>query len=435
MRVRMVKLAGQESFSFDGIGGVAGAENACAPSRQLRLVATPGRPLTKAQKKFDRLLRKVETLRAERGRTTARWDAFVKIYQERIHPEERRMLARRKQVVLLLAAQWRKPKGLGKLQREQLAALLAGQLRTLAEEGPELMDEELRALWSELQPAREPEEEEGAGDGADRGEAADQAAMPPELGELIDQLGLDRKAFRSRMSPEEIMREIERQMRDGPGGAPSGDDDGERGATGETSGKGREARPRSSRQEAAERKAAERAAAREEARKRTVVSIYKQLAKVLHPDLEQDPAMRERKHALMQELTKAYREGDLHTLLRLELAWLKREEGDLERLGDEKVGIYCELLEEQVEELQAEIRDVPFSPRFAAVARFARPFGQGPQNVESILISIRELSESLRRFRDEMSGPRSRESLREALREVAAQRREAERWSSFMDGF
>jgi hypothetical protein len=55
--------------------------------------------------------------------------------------------------------------------------------------------------------------------------------------------------------------------------------------------------------------------------------------------------------------------------------------------------------------------------------------------VESILISIRELSESLRRFRDEMSGPRSRESLREALREVAAQRREAERWRSFMDGF
>ena len=431
----MGKLKGQERFSFDGIGGVAGAENACAPSRQLRLVATPGRPLTKAQKKFDRLLRKVETLRAERGRTTARWDAFVKIYQERIHPEERRMLARRKQVVLLLAAQWRKPKGLGKLQREQLAALLAGQLRTLAEEGPELMDEELRALWSELQPAREPEEEEGAGDAADHGEADDQAAIPPELGELIDQLGLDRKAFHSRMSSEEIMREIERQMRDGPGVAPSGDDDGERGATGETSGRGGGARPRSSRQEAAERKAAERAAAREEARKRTVVSIYKQLAKVLHPDLEQDSAMRDRKHALMQELTKAYREGDLHTLLRLELAWLKREEGDLERLGDEKVGIYCELLEEQVEELQAEIRDVPFSPRFAVVARFARPFGQGPQNVESILISIREVSESLRRFRDEMSGPRSRESLREALREVAARLREAERWSSFMDGF
>jgi hypothetical protein len=237
------------------------------------------------------------------------------------------------------------------------------------------------------------------------------------------------------MSPEEMMGEIERQMRDGPGVPPSGDGGGEPGATGETSGRDGGRRSRSARQEAAERKAAERAAAREEARKRTVVSIYKQLAKVLHPDLEQDLAIRERKHTLMQELTKAYREGDLHTLLRLELAWLNREEGDLERLSDEKVGIYCELLEEQVEELQAEIRDVPFSPRFSVVARFARPFGQGPHNVESILISIRELSESLRRFRDDLDGPRSREALREALREVAAQRREAERWSSFMDGF
>ena len=104
--------------------------------------------------------------------------------------------------------------------------------------------------------------------------------------------------------------------------------------------------------------------------------------------------------------------GDLHTLLRLELEWLDREEGDLARLSDEKVGVYCELLEEQVEELQAEIQDVPFSPRFAAVARFARPFGQGPQSVESILLSIRRLSESLRRFRDDLAGPRSREHLR-----------------------
>ena len=110
VRVRMGKLEGQESFSFDGMGD-AGAETFSARGRQLRLVATPGKPLTKAQKKFDRLLRKVETLRDERGRATARWDAFVKIYQEQIHPEERRMLARRKQVVLLLAAQWRKPKG------------------------------------------------------------------------------------------------------------------------------------------------------------------------------------------------------------------------------------------------------------------------------------------------------------------------------------
>jgi hypothetical protein len=423
-----------------------GATARPVPSRALRVVATPDRPLTKAQKKFDRLLRKVETLRTERTRATARWDAFVKTYREQIHPEERRMAARRKQVALLLAAWWRKPKGFGKLQREQLEELLAGHLHALAEEGPELMDEELRALLAELL-APSSSSAEGEGDAPDEAaRAADQAAMPPELRELIDRLGLDARAFHSRMSPEEMMAEIERQMGDGPGAARDDEAGGDADARGSDAGRGAfggaegsrdggRRRESSARQTAAERKVAERAAAREEARKRTVVSIYKQLAKVLHPDLEQDPAMRARKHTLMQELTKAYREGDLHTLLRLELEWLDREEGDLARLSDEKVGVYCELLEEQVEELQAEIQDVPFSPRFAAVARFARPFGQGPQSVESILLSIRRLSESLRRFRDDLTGPRSREHLREALRDVAAQRREAERWGAFMDEF
>jgi len=432
----MGKRAGRESFSFDETGDGAGTDKASVSARQLRLVASPGRPLTKAQKKFDRLLRKVESLRAERAKATARWNAFVKIYQERIHPEERRMSERRKQVVLLLAAHWRKPKGLGKRQREQLEAFLEGQLRSLADAGPEWIDGELRALWDEL---RASAADGGGGDathgGADgnaaagEGAGADQAAMPPELRELIDRLGLDPKAFHSRMSPGEIVAEIERQMAAGPDGAPIFNEAEERaGAAVCVIG----TRARSARQEAAERKAAERAAAREEARKRTVVSIYKQLAKVLHPDLEQDPAMRERKHTLMQELTKAYREGDLHTLLRLELAWLKREEGDLERLGDEQVGIYCELLEEQVEELQAEIREVPYAPRFSAVARFARPFGQGPRDVESILLSIRGQSDALRRFRDDLGGPRSQEVVRALLRDVGEQMRRAERWGDIV---
>jgi hypothetical protein len=35
---------------------------------------------------------------------------------------------------------------------------------------------------------------------------------------------------------------------------------------------------------------------------------------------------------VMQELTAAYRNHDLHTLLRLELEWIRREEGDLDRI-------------------------------------------------------------------------------------------------------
>src|SRR5262249_41275155 len=66
----------------------------------------------------------------------------------------------------------------------------------------------------------------------------------------------------------------------------------------------------------------------EEARKKSIASIYKQLAKVLHPDLEQNEVRKQQKVRLMQELTTAYHDHDLHTLLRLELEWIQREEGN-----------------------------------------------------------------------------------------------------------
>jgi hypothetical protein len=393
----------------------------------LRLVGEAGRPLSKAQKKFDRLLRKVETLRAEKIRVTARCDRFLKLYRDRIHPEEQRMHTRRREVVLLLAAAWRAPKGLGARQREELEDFLANQLQELLAADPGALDEELKQLWAELHP---PERDEGP-----EPDAADEAGppggkgpgIPPEIAELIRDLGLDPEGFKPGMSHAEALAEAKRQL----GGAFDASGPGSEGGAGANPA----SRAKTARAQAAELKAAERAAAREEARKRTVVSIYKQLAKVLHPDLERDPALRERKHTLMQDLTKAYREGDLHTLLRLELEWISREEGDLARLGDEKLDIYIELLEEQVGELQAEVRDLPFSPRFAVVGRFAHPVYGVPADIDGILRGIREASTSLKLFRDALRGPQAREELREVLRQLGLQRKRQARWDAFEAGF
>lgn len=358
-----------------------GREPAAKVELSLRLSRDGERPLTKAQRRFDALLKKVETLRAERARMATRWEKFLKVYRERVHPEERRMADRRRQVVRLLAAYWRKPKGLGSRQREYLEDLLRAQLRQLEELGPDALDAETRKLWEELNPP--PAESEGAGeeDGAGDGAGAD-AEPEAKAADAAD-------AASSRREPEG----------------------------------------------AAARKARESAERREAARKRGVGVIYKQLAKALHPDLEQDPAMRERKHTLMQELTKAHREGDLHTLLRLELEWLKREDGDLAKLGDEQLGIYCELLEEQIEGLQAEVREVGLRPGFAAMWRFANPMNGGPADVESILLSIRQTSEALKRLRDALGGPEGREALRAILQEVGAERRARADSFGFAEGF
>lgn len=113
----------------------------------------------------------------------------------------------------------------------------------------------------------------------------------------------------------------------------------------------------------------------EEIRKKSLSTIYRQLAKVLHPDLEPDPERKQRKSALMQDLTAAYRNNDLHSLLRLELAWIEREEGDLERLTDEKLAVYNQVLKEQTDELQWELDELPYHPRYQPIITEGRPSG------------------------------------------------------------
>ena len=77
----------------------------------------------------------------------------------------------------------------------------------------------------------------------------------------------------------------------------------------------------------------------------------------------------------MQELTVAYRNSDLHTLLRLEIEWIKREQGNLDRLTDEKLAIYNDVLKEQADKLRDEIRELPYHPRYAPLA-VMDPFGE-----------------------------------------------------------
>jgi hypothetical protein len=57
-------------------------------------------------------------------------------------------------------------------------------------------------------------------------------------------------------------------------------------------------------------------------RKDTLGAVYRRLVKELHPDLEPDPAERERKSRIMQNVTAAHARGDLHALLQLKIEWL-----------------------------------------------------------------------------------------------------------------
>jgi hypothetical protein len=86
----------------------------------------------------------------------------------------------------------------------------------------------------------------------------------------------------------------------------------------------------------------------------------------------------------MQELTVAYQQNDLHTLLRLEMQWIENESGDIERLTEERLAMYNEVLREQVKGLENRLHGLLFHPRYRPIVVLQRwaysgnqRFGQG----------------------------------------------------------
>jgi hypothetical protein len=90
----------------------------------------------------------------------------------------------------------------------------------------------------------------------------------------------------------------------------------------------------------------------DEVKTKSFSSLYKELAKMLHPDGEANEHMREKKTEWMKKLTVAYKSKDIKTLLLLELEWLRTEKNEAQRLTEEKLEYMNEMLSEQVKEAE-----------------------------------------------------------------------------------
>lgn len=366
----------------------------------LALTAQPGKPLSRAQQAFNRLLAKIEKLRQRIEREMRRLDAALAVFARDIHPRLRLRSERRKELVRVLAP-YLDDRRLKRRDVAGLRDLLANQLALLAEAEGGLEDGDLRALYGKLH-----------GDDLDRMEVEGFAAAKGEMEAMFGEMGidLDLSDWRPDMTDEEVaaktadvaekLRQREREERPAPARRPS------------------------KRQAARE----ERRRQAEELRAKSLASIYKQLAKALHPDLEPDPAARARKVALMQQLTVAYRANDLHTLLRLELEWLQGEQGDAARLTEEKLSIYNAVLREQTQELERELFMLPAHPRYQSLARPGGLFGFRVQLWTDDPAAPRALDAEIASMEKSLAGLRSPGALaevREAVRHDRLARRGA----------
>jgi hypothetical protein len=111
----------------------------------------------------------------------------------------------------------------------------------------------------------------------------------------------------------------------------------------------------------------------EEARKRDFKSLYKQLAKALHPDLEADPQLKQHKESWMKRLTAAYAAVDLRELLQIEMEWLGEEASNLATAGEEKLKVYCSVLKEQIADVKHQIAWLIDQPQYGLLHRFVNP--------------------------------------------------------------
>ena len=110
---------------------------------------------------------------------------------------------------------------------------------------------------------------------------------------------------------------------------------------------------------------------KEALKNKSIRSIYVALAKILHPDTEPDEALKIEKEEMMKLVTVAYENRDLMQLLQLEMQWIKKHDDSLSKMEASTLNVYIHLLKDQVKELEQELVMLQVNPAFSAVSVYS----------------------------------------------------------------
>jgi hypothetical protein len=324
--------------------------------KQLIIGKKAKQKLSRPQQTFNRLIRKLENLRNKKEKTEKLLSEKLDYYGKFIHPLEKQNAEITAHAIKTLYRLYHEQEKLTASDKEVLIDIIAGEFENLFSYSNQEPDDEIKKIFEFVE-----------GENFDEAAESDFQAMKTDMQETFKEMGfeIDLDDFTSDLSEEEIVRKMFEKVNDAK----------EQIETEETTKKKRKKTKRQIAKEERERQV-------EEAKNKNISAIYKQLAKVFHPDLEQDKKRREEKEVLMKQLTIAYKEGDLHTLLRLELEWLHKEEDNLEKLSEDKLKIYNQALKDQVEELEMQIHFASEHPRYLPLQRYIRFFGVESINLE-----------------------------------------------------
>ena len=316
----------------------------------LVLKPAAGAVLSPAQAEFNRLMAQLESARVKFERERVRLDRIMDALTHQLMPliEETHRLDFELILHLQNALSTYK---LNKRRRESLEDLLRERARDLVADSCGLAPaqlETLQKLIEEIDPDWIDRESEEMGESFDNlrammEETARQAGIEIDLSDI--HLG---------QNPEEGMRKLQERL-----------------AAAAAAARSRSRKPTKSQ---LERERKQQAVA--EAKQRDLKTLYKQLAKVLHPDLETNPDLRANKEEWMKRLTSAYAAGDLRELLRIELEWLGEESSNLAAAGDEKLKVYSLILKEQIDEVKSRTFTLMNEPQYSSLRRISNGFSR-----------------------------------------------------------
>lgn len=304
----------------------------------VKVKSTKQSPLSKTQRRFNRLTSRVAKLKTEITTVSEKLQLLHRFHEKEVGPEIEKLAAEKVRLGHLLHEK-RKDTKLSKLLNEKLDALILDMLDDafhIIE--PTEQDKELFSAYNDISFDEERQKSEVSNFFADL--VFEQTGMKIDPEDFLnDQPDLDK-----------LKELFESQVQDAKDAAPK----------------------RKKNQRTLEKEKREKQ--KEELKQKSLRSIYLSLAKILHPDTEKDPELRVQKEEYMKRVTVAYNNKNLTELLELEIQWVKNHENQLENTPEDVLKLYIELLDEQIVDLEETLFMTGQHPKYQAVVELL-PYG------------------------------------------------------------
>lgn len=289
------------------------------PAASVTIMANKAAPLSKDQKAFNMLIKKIESRRA----TLAEWEAALPQIQQQamdeLVPMQKKLADLQWELVVTLDAA-HGTRNTTKTEKRKLAAMIVEMTEAMLAVQD---DEQVKALFNKHAQTDFDEEE------------AERLAVMKAI--LEGTLGVD-LGEEEPDSADELLSRMQNHF--------------------EAAEQAHQNKAASRKMSAKQLAKAEKREAEEKQLSQSIREVFRKLASALHPDREPDPTERERKTALMQRVNEAYEKSNLLQLLELQLEVEQIDQAHLANVDPERLKRYIKILKGQLQDLDAEIENL-----------------------------------------------------------------------------